>query len=196
MVFDEQKYSLLIQEIKSKRIKGQTFDVLLSKYDEGYFEGRIRYDDWPKDSQSAWPDAVEYIRSEEEKIKKIDEEVLHSKVMSSGTTNLLTVPLEAHSSWQIYRSKLINDGFSNIDIIERECLSILQHLSTETDPDYPVKGLVAGYVQSGKTANMAGLISMAADYGWNLFIILSGTIDNLRVQTRDRLYNDLHNNFI
>ena len=48
----------------------------------------------------------------------------------------------------------------------------------------PVKGLVIGNVQSGKTANMAALMAMAADWGWNMFIVLSGTIENLRQQTQ------------
>lgn len=34
---------------------------------------------------------------------------------------------------------------------------------------------------------------MAADYDWNFFIVLSGTIDNLRKQTRDRFRKDLQN---
>src|SRR5699024_4621416 len=68
---------------------------------------------------------------------------------------------------------------------------ILQMLSQDTESDSPVKGLVLGNVQSGKTANMAGLIAMAADYGFNCFIILSGMIENLRKQTERRLYSDL-----
>src|SRR5690606_41698524 len=52
--------------------------------------------------------------------------------------------------------------------------------------------MVVGNVQSGKTANMAGVIAMAADYGYNFFIILTGTIDNLRKQTRERLIEDLN----
>mgnify|MGYP007091021355 CR=1 FL=1 len=48
-----------------------------------------------------------------------------------------------------------------------------------------------GSVQSGKTANMIGLATMAAHYDWNYIIILSGTIDNLRKQTRDRFMHDL-----
>ena len=45
-----------------------------------------------------------------------------------------------------------------------------------------------GSVQSGKTANMIGLASMAADKKWNFFIVLSGSIDNLRRQTRAKEY--------
>lgn len=48
-----------------------------------------------------------------------------------------------------------------------------------------------GNVQSGKTANMAGLMAMANDNGFNYFIVLSGVIENLRQQTANRLYNDL-----
>ena len=55
-----------------------------------------------------------------------------------------------------------------------------------------IKGLVMGGVQSGKTANMIGVMAMAAHYDWNVFIILSGTIDNLRKQTRDRVFTDLN----
>lgn len=36
------------------------------------------------------------------------------------------------------------------------------------------------------------LMAMAADNGFNFFLILSGTIDNLREQTRKRLINDLN----
>ena len=38
---------------------------------------------------------------------------------------------------------------------------------------------------------MIGLVSMAAHYDWNFIIVLSGTIDNLRKQTRDRFFDDL-----
>lgn len=39
---------------------------------------------------------------------------------------------------------------------------------------------------------MAALMAMAADWGWNMFIILSGTIESLRRQTQKRLLSDLN----
>ena len=68
----------------------------------------------------------------------------------------------------------------------------MKRLSSDTTEMKPVKGLVIGNVQSGKTANMAALMAMAADWGWNMFIVLSGTIENLRQQTQNRLLNDLN----
>ena len=75
--------------------------------------------------------------------------------------------------------------------IEKNSHWILNHIKRDTRAAGPVKGLVMGSVQSGKTANMIGLVSMAAHYDWNFIIVLSGTIDNLRKQTRDRFFDDL-----
>ncbi len=49
------------------------------------------------------------------------------------------------------------------------------------------RGLVLGYVQSGKTTNFMGLAAKAADAGYRLFVVLSGVTDNLRSQTQARV---------
>jgi hypothetical protein len=53
--------------------------------------------------------------------------------------------------------------------------------------DFHCRGLVLGYVQSGKTTNFTAVIAKAADAGYRFFIVLSGIHDALRVQTQDRL---------
>jgi hypothetical protein len=54
-----------------------------------------------------------------------------------------------------------------------------------------VRGLVVGYVQSGKTANFSALIAKAADAGYKIVIVLSGLHNTLRRQTQIRLQRDL-----
>jgi hypothetical protein len=49
------------------------------------------------------------------------------------------------------------------------------------------RGMVVGYVQSGKTANYTGLICKAADAGYKVIVVLAGTDDSLRSQTQLRL---------
>ena len=49
------------------------------------------------------------------------------------------------------------------------------------------KGLVLGYVQSGKTANYSAVIAKALDAGYKFIIVLSGIHNNLRYQTEARL---------
>lgn len=67
---------------------------------------------------------------------------------------------------------------------------ILSHLE---DPrpkgpaEFDVRGLVMGYVQSGKTANFCALAAKAADVGYKLVIVLSGIHNSLRLQTQRRI---------
>lgn len=49
------------------------------------------------------------------------------------------------------------------------------------------RGLVLGDVQSGKTANYTAICNKAADTGYNVIIVLAGTMENLRQQTQERL---------
>jgi hypothetical protein len=52
------------------------------------------------------------------------------------------------------------------------------------------RGLVLGHVQSGKTANYAGLLCKAADAGYRLLVVLAGMHNVLRLQTQLRLDRD------
>lgn len=98
------------------------------------------------------------------------------------------------SAWSSYQRRLKEKNFDidTIHAIQSASHKILNKISLDTRESGPLKGLVIGNVQSGKTANMAALMAMAADQGWNMFIILSGTIDNLRIQTQERLLLDLN----
>lgn len=53
--------------------------------------------------------------------------------------------------------------------------------------DFQRKGLVIGAVQSGKTSNYTALINKAADSGYQVIILLTGTIEKLRRQTQGRI---------
>jgi hypothetical protein len=56
---------------------------------------------------------------------------------------------------------------------------------------YQAKGLVVGYVQSGKTANITGVVAKASDAGYRLVIVLAGTLNMLRNQTQRRIDSEL-----
>jgi hypothetical protein len=71
---------------------------------------------------------------------------------------------------------------------------ILAHLEdprSSGPEEFRVRGLVLGYVQSGKTANFSALIAKAADLGYKLVIVLSGVDNGLRQQTQRRLDREL-----
>jgi hypothetical protein len=68
---------------------------------------------------------------------------------------------------------------------------ILGQLSPPEVEQFDVRGLVLGYVQSGKTASYTALIAKAADVGYRLIIVLSGIDNGLRRQTQIRLKREL-----
>ena len=149
---------------------------------------------WPPLSIDDWKAIVMLQKSAEENAKSIELKKGFALIHNEDEVNTVTIPEDPVSSWQLYKKKLIADGFKKetVEEIENATLKILKRLSSNTVATGPVKGLVIGNVQSGKTANMAALMAMAADWGWNMFIVLSGTIENLRIQTQSRLFNDLN----
>ncbi len=68
---------------------------------------------------------------------------------------------------------------------------IIGQMSDPLIEQFDVRGLVVGYVQSGKTANFTALIAKAADIGYRLIIVLSGIDNGLRRQTQIRLNKEL-----
>jgi len=73
----------------------------------------------------------------------------------------------------------------NIDITTN---AILQRCGDpNSDKKIDKKGLVVGYVQSGKTGNFIGVVNKAIDCGYKVIIILGGIHDDLRNQTQERM---------
>lgn len=194
------KYDKPREWIKASREHGVSWDdiIFARKKDveglEKFLENQEDMNFWPFLSVDDWNEIVKLQKSAEENAKKIDFKFGIAQIHDHGEENATTIPQDPFSSWQLYKKKLLADGFKEdtVDEIERTTLKILKRLNNDTRSTGPVKGLVIGNVQSGKTANMAALMAMAADWGWNMFIVLSGTIENLRIQTQNRLFNDLN----
>lgn len=159
-----------------------------------FLKNKTEEDYWPKIDVDLWERIVDLNKENEEKSNRVLESLEKGLLKDEKEDNSMTIPIDKKSSWQLYKKNLLEikkwdeESVSNI---ENSTLNILKRLSNDTREIDPIKGLVVGNVQSGKTANMTALMSMAADWGWNFFIILSGTIDNLRKQTQDRLLEDL-----
>ncbi|GAA1181553.1 hypothetical protein F4556_005993 [Kitasatospora gansuensis] len=96
--------------------------------------------------------------------------------------------------WRAYEGKLRQKGWSEAAIasLDEASRTVVERL---TDPEQEAprqaKGLVVGYVQSGKTANFTGVTAKAVDAGYRLVIILGGTLNLLRAQTQRRLDMEL-----
>lgn len=193
--FENGRFQVCKEWIAGQIDSGKTWEDV-----KGYGEDETNLDTLKDDelfplemTPEMWLEFVEYYKSMVASVQIVNGEDIVA-IDKGGLSNKFGIPTGFSSAWEKYKkfleNKMSHDSIANL---QKSCLWILNHLSTDTRIFGEVKGLVTGSVQSGKTANMEGLISMAADYDWNFFIILSGTIDNLRKQTRDRFKNDLCN---
>lgn len=195
--YDTPEYQDVWNWVIRKSEKGSSWEALnlankTSDDDLSLFlESRVDDDDWPILTVDEWKELVLEVKAFKDTQVDFKFRGNDGALFSSKQDNGLDIPTNPQSAWQQYKNGL---GWDDTTDLEDATLGILRRLNNDTKGQLPVKGLVIGHVQSGKTANMEALMAMAADHGWNFFIILSGTIENLRLQTLRRIYNDLSTN--
>jgi hypothetical protein len=92
--------------------------------------------------------------------------------------------------WSRYHQFLLRSGWSPrvAGTLDRSMDELLDLLGNPADvSSWKRRGLVVGDVQSGKTASYSALICKAADAGYKMVILLTGTLENVRRQTQERL---------
>jgi len=92
--------------------------------------------------------------------------------------------------WGRFSDYLVQTGWSppvlgTLDTVTDDILDLLGN-PAELER-WNRRGLVIGDVQSGKTATYTALCCKAADAGYRVIILLTGTLENLRRQTQKRL---------
>ncbi|UEG54909.1 Z1 domain-containing protein [Mucilaginibacter daejeonensis] len=85
---------------------------------------------------------------------------------------------------------------SYIKETKRSSLEILKKMGDPLSQEpFFVRGLVVGSVQSGKTANFNAVINSAIDAGYDLIIVLSGIMEDLRSQTQKRIEKEVEGKY-
>lgn len=94
--------------------------------------------------------------------------------------------------WERYKTYLKTVKHWGTEIVNRlnqTTDEIMDDLGNPTDVNRPFqrRGLLLGDVQSGKTATYTAICNKASDAGYKVIIVLAGLMENLRVQTQERL---------
>ncbi|MEU8650381.1 Z1 domain-containing protein [Streptomyces sp. NPDC048737] len=141
------------------------------------------------------PDVIEKIRERHEQytihIRELEEP--HAVVMGNRDT-WYTGPQAKDKCWPAIVELLSKDGWPkepairDLDHSSTRVVSLLNH---PKEKSFSARGLVVGYVQSGKTTNFTSVMAKAADRGYKLFIVLAGIHNGLRRQTQARLVQQL-----
>ena len=103
---------------------------------------------------------------------------------------------DSKAHWPLLKAVLRNKSRAwteeMINSLDLSSTTVLSHLAPpKSETSVKVKGLVLGYVQSGKTANFSAVIAKGVDAGYRLVVVLSGMHNNLRLQTQARLHEEL-----
>lgn len=196
-LYDSQ-FENLLANLEKKRAQGKTLDEL--KYaGKDNEEGLKKFlDSW----NDAWDEEIDlntWYEFFDTYRKGLEDRLSFKEIRGAGIVaeKDSVAPVKAYEGpngmWKYFENKLKKKGFNweTISSIKESAERTLTHISSKTIESGPKKGMVVGNVQSGKTSNMEALMAMASDYGFNMFVILSGTIENLREQTEKRLYDDL-----
>ena len=95
-----------------------------------------------------------------------------------------------HKFWNRYSTYLYKDASFNSDVINSIDVATDEMMDLLSNPNeataFQRRGLVIGDVQSGKTSTYLALMNKAADAGYHIIILLTGTIEKLRRQTQGR----------
>ncbi|MCZ4569766.1 Z1 domain-containing protein [Rhodococcus erythropolis] len=125
------------------------------------------------------------------RIRELDEP---PSVFLNGRPTWYTGPdMDMDKNWPALLGSMRKKDFGeeNIQSVDESSTKILALLDHPKQDEFRTRGLVVGFVQSGKTTNFTAVMAKAADRGYKLFIVLSGIHNSLRRQTQIRLVNDL-----
>ncbi len=111
-----------------------------------------------------------------------------------GRENWYAGPSDDSETWNGLKRLLVDSGRTEADIsrVDEESNAVVSLLDNPGRAKFSTRGLVVGYVQSGKTGNIASVVAKAADTPFKFFLVLSGMTDTLRNQTQERLDRDVY----
>lgn len=129
--------------------------------------------------------------------KRLPENILHSigyadtlrSRDSEHQTGWYNLSENDNFFWNRYKKYLSKKwGQEVISRLHRTTNDIMDDLGNpKSEAPFQRRGLLLGDVQSGKTATYTAICNKAADAGYRVIIVLAGMMENLRVQTQERL---------
>ncbi|MBF6025344.1 Z1 domain-containing protein [Lysobacter niastensis] len=121
-------------------------------------------------------------------------EILRRNSLTKTRDDWYPGPAATDQHWpalQGYLRNAKNWDHESIGVIDESSSEVVSLLANPAEEQFRCRGLVVGYVQSGKTANMTAVIAKAVDAGYNLIVLLGGVTNKLRAQTQRRLLSDI-----
>lgn len=164
----------LIHEVKSGRSPRAAADYLL---------------------QSGAPEELVEAALEEynARVKRVTELKRPASFRSHERKDWYAGPSAEDTYWPALKTYLLDKGWNPeaVESVARASTKVVSLLDPPGQDSFQSRGLVLGYVQSGKTANFTAVAAKCADAGFRFFIVLAGLHNALRKQTQKRMEKEL-----
>jgi hypothetical protein len=110
-------------------------------------------------------------------------------IISAGRDDWYSGPSDADVHWPSLITAFEVQGWPahRIASVDMASSTVVAHTPRPDRVAWDAKGLVVGYVQSGKTTNFTSVVAKLADIDYKMIIVLSGIHNGLRRQTQARL---------
>ncbi|WP_158590060.1 Z1 domain-containing protein [Amnibacterium setariae] len=110
-------------------------------------------------------------------------------IPAAGKEDWYPGPLDTDRYWSALKAKFEADGWPSERVanVDNASNKVVSHTPSPNRSSWKAKGLVVGYVQSGKTTNFLAAAAKLADLDYRLIVVLSGVHNGLRKQTQERL---------
>jgi hypothetical protein len=110
-------------------------------------------------------------------------------VITAGSEDWYSGSTTTDKFWPALKRRFEDGGWPDerIGSVDQSSSSVVAHTPRPDKAKWDAKGLVVGYVQSGKTTNFTAVVAKLADVQYRLVIVLSGIHNGLRRQTQVRL---------
>ena len=182
---------LWIRQIRKEQAGGLDLDAAGREARQS-FEALL---DRPLDTQQTanWNAAMEEIRRT---IERPIEFLQSHSLRAPRRPDWYRGPHAGHLHWPSLKAHLLERrrwSADTVDDIDATSTEVVRLIEDPSQPRFSGRGMVVGYVQSGKTANMLAVIAKAVDAGYRFVIILAGLTNSLRKQTQGRFETDLRN---
>jgi hypothetical protein len=110
-------------------------------------------------------------------------------IITAGSDDWYSGPGEKDHYWQSLKGQFEAEGWleDRVASVDHASSTVVAHTPRPDRPGWDSRGLVVGYVQSGKTTNFTAVAAKLGDVDYRLVIVLSGIHNGLRRQTQVRL---------
>lgn len=178
--FVEEEIAFYLGEIRGKVLNGASLEAAIAS---------MKRDPRGAPAEKPFEAAIQKFRIQTKSITEYNTAESINREFATG--DWYSGPQEDHIYWPHLRKTLQEKIGDAVEDVDKASSQVVASLRPSGSSSFDTRGLVLGYVQSGKTTNFLSVMAKAADIGYRFFIVLTGITESLRSQTQERIESQL-----